>query len=172
MASEQSQSRARRRMKGYMLDSENIATSVRVRPVGLWAWLKALIGIGVTHWFVTNQRLIQHYRFWGGYTFQDIPHAKVTSVEYGSKLPLSILGLGISFVLIGLGMVRYDAPKFGFVMFLIGGLVIIYAFYRRAQVLRVHGSGGTTFSLRITRGTQVDELILYLHAVRNEYTDR
>ena len=62
-----------------MTDDERIATSVRVRPVGLRAWLLSLFGIGVRHWFVTNQRLIRYYRFWGGFTFQDIPHAKITS---------------------------------------------------------------------------------------------
>lgn len=162
----QNESAARRRVKQYMLDGESIATGIRVRRTGIIAWIKSLFGIGVTHWFVTNQRLVQDRRFWGGFSFQDIPHKKITSIEYGSKVPLVILGLGILLFFAGL-LLGTEVSDIGAVIMILGLIVIAYAFYRRRQVLIVHGSGGTKLSLVITKGVQVDELILYLHAARN-----
>jgi len=168
--SEEPDSQAAKRAQQYMLSDEEIAYSLRIRPTGLGNWIKSLFGYGVTHWFVTNQRLIQDERFLGGFAFQDIPHAKVTSVEYGSKVPTTLLALGLLFLLAG-AFLGTQVGEAAIAFFFLGMLTIAWAFYQRGQALIVHGSGGTSLSIAITEGKQVDELLLYLHAARNKQTN-
>lgn len=60
-------SRAEQRVQEYMLRDEEVSYDLRFRPTGLVNWVKSLFGYGVTHWFVTNQRLIRETRVGGGF---------------------------------------------------------------------------------------------------------
>ena len=167
---QQSQSEAEQRVRKYMLDDESISYSLRFRPTGLLNWLKSVFGFGVTHWFVTNQRLIQEKRIGGGFTFQDVPHGKISSLEYGSKVSLPIVAIGVLVGLLGLGLTA-ESPGGGLLVLVVGLLLVGYAYWRQQQVLSVKGSGGVKFTLAISKGQQVDECLWYLHAERQKQTE-
>jgi hypothetical protein len=163
---------AEQRIQHYMLENEEISYVLRFRETGLVAWLKSLLGYGVTHWFVTNQRLIQETRIGGGFVFEDIPHGKMSSIGYGTRLPLGALAAGILLSISGfLAAAFLDTGGSISALALVAGLgLVAYAYLRRRQVLEVHASGGVSFALNIKKGQQVDELLWYLHAERNKHT--
>jgi len=155
----------------YLLENEEISYSLRFRPVGVTNWLKSLFGFGVTHWFVTNQRVIEETRVGGGFTFRDVPHGKISSVEYASKVSLSTIAVGIVLMLAGVGAVLVaDAGAAPLLLSVVGVLLIGYAYWRRRQVLAIKASGGVTLALDISKGQQVDDFLWYLHAERQKQT--
>jgi hypothetical protein len=165
----QPQSRAEQRVAQYLLQNEEISYSLRFRPTGIVNWIKSLFGFGVTHWFVTNQRLIQETRIGGGFTFKDIPHNRISSVEYGSKVSIPAIVLGIVLTLAGLFLLG-QTGQVGFIPILLGLALIGYAYWRRQQVLTVKASGGVSIALAISKGQQVDDFLWYLHAEREKQT--
>ncbi|MEF8881372.1 MAG: hypothetical protein V5A34_02475 [Halapricum sp.] len=162
-------SESAQRIRQYMLENEEITYSFRFRPTGLTNWLKSLLGFGVTHWFVTNQRLIQETRVGGGFTFKDIPHNKISSIEYGSKVSLLTIAIGILIAVSGV-VIASEVASEASILIVLGLVLVGYAYWRRQQVLIVKGSGGVTFSLAISKGEQVDEILWYLHAERYKQT--
>jgi hypothetical protein len=164
------ESGAEQRVENYMLSDEEISYDLRFRPTGLVNWIKSLLGYGVTHWFVTNQRLIEETRVSGGFLFQDVPHDKISSVEYGTKLSVPVLALGVLLSLGGLvSFLAGAADGAGLLLLVLGAAIVGYAYWRRQQVLAVHASGGVTFSLAISKGNRMDEFLWYLHAERNKH---
>lgn len=164
-------SEAQQRVQQYMLANEEISYSLRFRPTGFVHWIKSLFGFGVTHWFVTNQRLVEQTRIGGGFVFKDIPHGKMSSIEYGSRVPLSVVALGILVGLTSAAILVYgpsDVQQFGAAGILLSAGLIAYAYWRQRQVLRVTASGGVTLALDISKGDNVDDLLWYLHAERNK----
>jgi len=175
--SQKPQSGAEQRVRHYMLDDEEISYSLRFRPTGITNWIKSLLGFGLTYWFVTNKRLIETTKVGGGFTFRDVPHSKISSIKYGTKVSLVSIAIGIILSLTGLvslipGLaILIGSAEFGVVL-LIGGLGLIgYAYWRRRQVLAIKASGGVNLALAISKGEQVDDFIWYLHAERNKHTD-
>lgn len=165
------QSRSEQRIRQYMLDSEEISFQVKFRPTGLWNRIKSLLGYGVTHWFVTNQRLIEETRVGGGFLFKDVAHNKISSIEYGTKVSISTIVVGALFALLGILIPTVgDNSGVGFLFLLAGVALVAYAFWRRQQVLAVHASGGVTLQLVISKGQQVDEFLWYLNAERAKHT--
>lgn len=165
------QSEAERQVRSYMLGSEEISYTLRFRPVGVVNWLKSLFGFGVTHWFVTNQRVIEQTKIGGGFSFRDVPYDKISSVQYASKLSLSTIALGVLLVLGGAGaFLAADVGAAPLVGLGVGLLLIGYAYWRRRQVLAIRASGGVSFTLDISKGQQVDDFIWYLHAERQKHT--
>jgi len=156
-----------------MLDEEKISYSLRFRPTGIVSLFKSLMGFGVTYWFITDQRLIETTRIGGGFTFKDIPHKKISSVEYGSKVSLSALGIGVLLIIGGLGLLVVGGVGSGviLILFLIGIILIMLTYWRRRQVLLVKGSGSVEMALRISKGEQVDDFLWYLHAERTKQTE-
>lgn len=133
----------------YMLRGEEVSYSFKHRPTGLIPWLKSLLGYGESHWYVTNDRLIKHDKMAGGFGFREVPLENITSVEYGRKIDLQALALGI-----------ITAP------ILVGVLIILLAIFRRPQVLELHISGGKNLSVEISKGTDIEEILWYLPAQR------
>lgn len=167
----QSQSEPERQVRSYMLEGEEVSYTLRFRPVGIVNWLKSLFGFGVTHWFVTNQRVIEQTRIGGGFTFRDVPYDKISSIQYASKVSLSTIALGILLVLGGGGaFIGTDVGAAPLILSVVGVLLIGYAYWRRRQVLAIHASGGVKFALDISKGQQVDDFIWYLHAERQKHT--
>ncbi len=150
-----------------MLDDEEISYSLRFRPTGFVNWLKSRLGYGVTHWFVTNQRVIQETRVSGGFTFKDVPHEKISSIEYGSSVSIPLIVAGAVLGLLGL-FAMTQGPGAGFIVLLVALGIIGFAYWRQQQVLAVHASGGVSLALAISKGKQVDEVLWYLHAERNK----
>jgi len=150
-----------------MLQNEEISYFIRLRPTGFTNWVKSFLGYGVTHWFVTNQRLIQEKRIGGGFTFEDMTHGKISSVKYGTKVSIPAIVFGALLSLFGLGLAS-ESSDAGLVVFLLGALLVGYAYWRQQQVLAVKASGGVSFSMAISKGTQVDEFLWYLHAERSK----
>ncbi|MFB6132503.1 MAG: hypothetical protein ABEJ44_03755 [Halanaeroarchaeum sp.] len=164
-------SRAEQRVDQYMLDSEEISFQVKFRPTGLWNRIKSAMGYGVTHWFVTNQRLIQETRVGGGFLFKDVALGKISSIEYGSKVSIPSIAIGLGLALLGLLIpVVGGQTGVGLIMLLAGLALVVYAYWRRQQVLAVHASGGVTLQLVISKGKQVDEFLWYLNAERSKHT--
>ena len=129
----------------YLLEGEEVSYSFSHRPSGFLNWLKSLFGYGKSYWNVTSDRLIVYRRMAGGFTFQEVPLDKITSISYGQKLDLQLVALGV-----------ITTP------ILVGFLLLLYAFLRRPQVLEVHVSGGATLSVIITKGSDVNEFLWYL----------
>lgn len=136
-------------IEDYMLNDEEVAYSFKHRPIGLISWLKSLLGYGESHWYVTNERLIKHDKMAGGFGFREVPLENITSVEYGRQIDLRTLALGL-----------VTAP------ILIGVLIILFAIFRRPQVLELHVSGGTNLSVEISKGTDIEEILWYLPTQR------
>jgi hypothetical protein len=132
-----------------MLKGEEVSYSFKHRPTGRIPWLKSLLGYGESHWYVTNDRLIKHDEMAGGFGFREIPLENITSVEYGRKIDLRAVALGI-----------ITAP------ILIGVVILLLAIFRRPQVLEVHISGGKNLSVEISKGTDIKEILWYLPAQR------
>lgn len=149
------------------MDDEEVSFTLSYRPTGFINWIKSMLGIGVTHWYLTNQRLIEHTEIAGGFNFQDVPIDSITSVEYGQKLSLPLIGVGILLTVFGLVSLM-NSPTVGVLLFLFGIALVGYAFYRRQQNLVVHASGGVTLGLRISKGQQVDEFQWYVNAERQK----
>lgn len=141
--------KARKEVEEYMFEDEEIAYSFKHRPTGLIPWLKSLLGYGESHWYVTNDRLIKYDTVAGGFGFQEVPLDNVTSVEYGRKIDLQTLALGIILSPI-----------------LVGILIVLYALFRKPQVLVLHVSGGADLSVEISKGTDIKEILWYLPAQR------
>lgn len=133
----------------YMLEGEEVSYSFKHRPTGLISWFKSLLGYGESKWYVTNDRLIKHTKMAGGFGFREVPLNNVTSVEYGRKIDLQTLVLGI-----------ITTP------ILIGVLIILFAIFRRPQVLELHVSGGSNLAVEISKGTDIQEILWYLPAQR------
>lgn len=107
--------------------------------------------------------MIRGTRVDGGVPFED-SHEEVGSIEHGSRMsvPLSLVGVLLSLS----GVVRGDDVGRR-ALALVAGLVLVgYADWRRRQVLRVHGSDGTTLSLTVTKDRRIDEFPWYLRAER------
>lgn len=136
-------------IKDYMLKGEEVAYSFKHRPTGLISWLKSLLGYGESHWYVTNERLIKHDKMAGGFGFREVPLENVTSVEYGRKIDLRALALGVLTIPI-----------------LVGILIILFTLFRRPQVLELHVSGGKNLSVEISKGTDIEEILWYLPTQR------
>jgi hypothetical protein len=154
-----------------MIEGEEISYTLRFRPIGVVNWLKSLLGFGVTHWFVTNQRIIEQTRIGGGFTFRDVPYGKISSVQYASKVSLSTIALGLLLILGGVGAFVGTEIGTPSLLPIVGGVLLIgYAYWRRRQVLAIHASGGVSFELDISKGQQVDDFIWYLHAERQKQT--
>lgn len=136
-------------VSNYMLEEEEITYSFSHRPTGFLNWLKSLLGYGLSQWYITNERLIVHHKVAGGFDFREIPLDNITSVEYGRRIDLQLLVLGI-----------VTTPV------IIGVLIILYALFKRRQVLEVHVSGGEKISVIISKGSEVDEFLWYLPAQR------
>lgn len=170
-AGSNSESNAQARVQDYMLDSEEISYTLRFRPTGLINWIKSLLGIGVTYWFITNERLIATTRVAGGFNFKEIPHGKISSVEYGTKLQLYQLAVGILLILLGFYGIVIAGESFAPIILIIGLVLTGYVFFNRNQVLSISASGGVDMSLRISQGDQVDEFLSYLHAERDKHVD-
>lgn len=155
----------------YLLDGESVATSVEVRPTGIIGWLKSLFGIGIVHWFVTNHRLIQTRTSWGEFTFNDISHKKIASIGYDKRIPrstlvfvlLTIVGTLLLFLIL-----PFAAGEAALLVLLIPVFAVLYALLRRRQVLVVTATGGQELSLVISKGADIDQLILYLHTARTK----
>jgi len=153
-----------------MLNGEEISYTLRFRPTGVVNWLKSLLGFGVTHWFVTNQRVIEQTRISGGFSFRDVPYDRISSVEYATKLSLSTLAIGIALILAGGGaFFGADAGTTPLLISVAGLALVGYAYWRRRQVLTIRASGGVNFTLDIKKGQQVDEFIWYVHAERQKW---
>lgn len=165
---QQSQPGAKQRVREYMLDGEEISYSLQFRPIGVIHWIKSLFGFGVTHWFVTNQRVIQETEIGGGFTFKDVAHDKISSIEYGTNVSLLTVALGALLVLGGLVWLVVDGGIGALLVSVIGGVFIWYAYWRRRQVLRIQASGGVTLALTFSKGERVDEIVWYLHAERQK----
>lgn len=166
---QQRQSEAEQQVRNYMLNGEEISYTLRFCPTGVINWLKALLGFGVTHWFVTNQRVIEQTKISGGFSFRDVPYDKISSVQYASKLSLSTIALGIALAVAGIGaFLAADAGTAPLIISVAGVLLIGYAYWRRRQALVIRASGGVTFTLDMKKGKQVDEFIWYLHAERQK----
>lgn len=151
-----------------MLDEEEVSYSLQFRPIGIVHWIKSLFGFGVTHWFVTNQRVIQETEIGGGFTFKDIAHDKISSIEYGTKISLLTVALGAVLVLGGFLLLVVEGGGVPLLVSLTGGALIWYAYWRRRQVLKVQASGGASIALNISRGDRVDDIVWYLHAERQK----
>ena len=136
-------------IEDYMLKDEEVAYSFKHRPIGLIPWLKSLLGYGESYWYVTNERLIKHDKMAGGFGFREVPLENITSVEYGRQIDLRTLAIGL-----------ITAP------ILIGVLIILFAIFRRPQVLELHVSGGTNLSVEISKGTDIEEILWYLPTQR------
>ncbi|MFB6178496.1 MAG: hypothetical protein ABEI77_02085 [Halorientalis sp.] len=132
-----------------MTEDEEVAYSFSHRPTGFMAWLKSLLGFGKSHWYITNERLLVYRRVAGGFGFQEVPLEHIKSTGYGRTLDLWTLVFGIVTIPI-----------------LIGFLVILYALFRRPQVLQVHVGGGASLSVEISRGDEIDEFLWYVAAQR------
>jgi hypothetical protein len=161
---------AERRVRDYMLDSEEISYSLQFRPTGLVNWIKSLLGFGVTYWFITNQRVIEQTRVGGGFTFRDVTHEKIASIEYATKVSLPLIALGILLALGGLVSLVQGSAVLGLIMIILGAVLVGYAYWRQRQVLAIEASGGVTFALNISKGRKVDDFIWYLHAERTKQT--
>ncbi|WP_137287719.1 PH domain-containing protein [Halorussus salinisoli] len=133
----------------YMLKDEEVSYSFKHRPSGLIPWLKSLLGYGESHWYVTNERLIKYDKIAGGLGFREVPLENITSVEYGRKIDLQALAIGIITLPI-----------------LIGVLIILATLFRRPQVLELHVSGGSNLSVEISKGTDIEEILWYLPTQR------
>ena len=133
----------------YLLDDEAVTYSFSHRPTGLLNWIKSLVGYGKTHWYVTDERLLVYRRVAGGFQFREVPLENVTSVEYGRKIDTQLLTLGLITVPI-----------------LVGVLIVLYALFRKQQVLEMSVSGGTDLSVVLSRGEEIDEFLWYLPAQR------
>ncbi|WP_254537466.1 hypothetical protein [Halomarina litorea] len=150
----------------YLSRDETVTYTLSHRPTGFTNWVKSQFGIGTTHWYLTDQRLIEYVNVTGGFNFQDLPIENITSVEYGRQLNLLAIGAGA--VLMVLGLVSLlSSPGMALLMLLVGAGVVAYAFYRRQQGLVVHASG-VTLSLHISRGEQVDEFLWYVNEQRQD----
>lgn len=136
-------------IKDYMLKGEEVSYSFIHRPSGLIPWLKSLLGYGESHWYVTNERLIKYDKIAGGLGFREVPLENITSVEYGRKIDLQALAIGI-----------ITTP------ILIGFLIILGTLLRRPQVLELHISGGSNLSVEISKGTDIEEILWYLPTQR------
>lgn len=136
-------------IEDYILRGEEVAYSFKHRPIGLISWIKSLLGYGESQWYVTNDRLIKHDKMAGGFGFREIPLENVTSVEYGRQIDLQTLVLGV-----------ITTP------ILIGVLIILFAIFRRPQVLELHVSGGSNLAVEISKGTDIQEILWYLPAQR------
>jgi len=84
-----------------------------------------------------------------GFQFREVPLENVTSVEYGRKIDTQLLVLGLITASI-----------------LVGVLVLLYALFRKQQVLEMSVSGGTDLSVVLSRGEEIDEFLWYLPAQR------
>lgn len=168
---QQAVSGAEQRVRDYMLDGEEISYSLRFRPIGIVHWIKSLFGYGVTHWFVTNQRVIQETEIGGGFTFKDVTHDKISSIEYGTKVSLLTIAMGILFGLAGLAYLVAEGGIGGLLIMGVGGLLVWYAYWRRRQVLRIQASGGVNLALNFSKGERVDDIVWYLHAERQKSRD-
>jgi hypothetical protein len=133
----------------YMLKDEEVSYSFKHRPTGLISWVKSLLGYGESHWYVTNERLIKYDNIAGGLGFREVPLENITSVEYGRKIDLQALAIGIITLPI-----------------LIGVLIILGTLFRRPQVLELHVSGGSNLSVEISKGTDIEEILWYLPTQR------
>lgn len=140
---------ARSELEDYMLKGEEVAYSFKHRPIGLISWLKSLLGYGESHWYVTNERLIKYDEMAGGFGFREVPLENITSVEYGRQIDLRTLALGL-----------ITTP------ILIGVLIVLFAIFRRPQVLELHVSGGTNLSVEISKGTDIEGILWYLPTQR------
>lgn len=149
-----------------MNDSEEVSYTLSHRPTGFINWVKSIFGFGVTHWYVTNQRVVEHQRVGGGFRVQDIPLEKVTSVEYGRKMSLPVLILGILIGLLGLAALVPGESGVAALFLVLGGVLVAYAFSRKKQVLAVHGSGGVNLVLNISKGDNVDDVLWYVNTER------
>ncbi|WP_312911118.1 hypothetical protein [Natronosalvus caseinilyticus] len=164
------QSGAEQRVQEYMLNSEEITYSLRFRPRGVINWFESLLGYGVTYWFITNERVIETTKESGGFTFRDVPHGKISSIEYGRKLSLVTIALGALLGFTGL-LTLSSADAIGGLLLIVGLGLIGYAYFWRQQVLAIKASGGVSMVLNISKGDQIDKFIWYLHAERSKHTD-
>lgn len=165
---QQPQSEAEERVREFMIEGEEISYSLQFRPVGIVHWIKSLFGYGLTHWFVTNQRVIQDTKIGGGFAFKDVAHDKISSIEYGTKVSLPVIALGIILALAGLFVLIAEGGVGPLLLMLLGGGIVWYAYYRRKQILRIQASGGTSLGLNISKGDRVDDIVWYLHAERQK----
>lgn len=163
-----SESEAKQRVQSYMLDDEEISYSLRLRPTGPINYIKSLAGFGVTHWYITNQRLIEMTRVGGGFTFKDSPHSKISSVGYGTKVSLPVLVIGGLFITAGL-FITVQGSISGIPLLLIGLASIWYAYWKSRQVLTVKADGNEEFTYGVSQGEKVDGFIWYLHAERSKH---
>lgn len=136
-------------LEEYLLEGESVAYSFSHRPTGILNWAKSLVGYGTSYWHVTDRRLLVYREGAGGFGFQEVPLAKVTSVSYDRKFDRGLLALGLITLPI-----------------LLGVLVLLYAFLNRKQTLEVFVSGGTHLSVVVTRGSEIDDILWYLPAQR------
>jgi uncharacterized membrane protein YccC len=91
---------------------------------------------------------------------------KVASVEYGRKMSLPTLVVGALLALVGLVVLVAGEAGGGLLLLVLGGVLVAYAFYRQRQVLAVHGSGGVTLALNISKGDSVDDFLWYVNTER------
>lgn len=148
-------SRSIQQIDRYLLEDEEVAYSFSVRPTGLLNWLRSLLGYGRIHWHLTDERLLLHRPVAGGFEFRETPLDHVASVSYGRKLDLWVVALGI-----------LTLP------FLVGVLVLLYAWFSRPQALEVDVDGGPGISVSMSRGEQVDEFLWYVASQRALYRAR
>ena len=151
----------------YMTSNEEISFILTHRPTGFSSWLKSMLGIGVTKWYLTDQRLIEHRDTAGGFDFQDMSLDQITSVEYGKQLNLSLIIVSVLLGVVGL-MLLLASTAVGFFLLLIGGALGAYVFYGQQQTLAVHGPGSVELALSISRGQRVDDFLWYVHAERQK----
>lgn len=133
----------------YMLDGEEVSYSFTHRPTGLLSWVKSLLGYGENHWYITNERLLVYGRRAGGFHLQEVPLDKIKSIEYGRKINLPLVAVGI-----------LTLPM------LVGALVLLYAYFLRPQVLQVHVGSGASLSVELSKGDEIDEFLWYLASQR------
>lgn len=134
-------------IEDYTLKGEEIAYSFKHRPTGLLPWLKSLLGYGESHWYVTDDGVIKYGKMAGG--FRKVPLDNIASVEHGRQIDLRVLALEIVTLPI-----------------LVGVFIILFAIFRRPQVLELHISGGSNLSVEISKGTDLEEILWYLPAQR------
>jgi hypothetical protein len=149
-----------------MRNDEEVSYVLSHRPTGIVNWIKARFGYGKTYWYVTNQRLLEYRRVSGGFGFRDVPLDKVSSVAYGRRLRMRVVALGLVLTVAGIGGALVTGVGFALAVAVVGVLLILYAYYRREQVLTVQASGGVELVLAISKGETIDDFLWYLHAER------
>jgi len=156
----------KQKIQELIIGNENIVYILKYEYSGVDRILKKLLASERKYLYLTNYRIIVYENTSSEFSFQDIYFGDVSSIEYNYEYnPLALVSELIGIIL-GLLITAGGGTIPG--LTLVGISILGIRFYRQHRVLEIRGRGGEVIKLRISQENDTEEILWYIHYIRNE----